>query len=168
MNVCCFFSSRRRHTRFDCDWSSDVCSSDLGPGVHLRPSRGTHLVVETARLGWSDVSLTAPLPGSSSRFVFTLPAAHGRTYIGLTDVPAEGPLPDVAHATEEEIEQLLGVIGTVLAEPLTRSDVVATFAGLRPLLTGSAHGDETSDLSRTHAIVTSDSGVVSVVGGKLT
>src|SRR5256886_7874650 len=26
-----FFSSRRRHTRFDCDWSSDVCSSDLGP-----------------------------------------------------------------------------------------------------------------------------------------
>src|SRR2546430_15465339 len=27
--VFCFFSSRRRHTRFDCDWSSDVCSSDL-------------------------------------------------------------------------------------------------------------------------------------------
>src|SRR5205085_7497040 len=27
-----FFSSRRRHTRFDCDWSSDVCSSDLAPG----------------------------------------------------------------------------------------------------------------------------------------
>src|SRR2546427_4841319 len=30
-----FFSSRRRHTRFDCDWSSDVCSSDLHPGVML-------------------------------------------------------------------------------------------------------------------------------------
>src|SRR2546430_6446482 len=32
ISVCCFFffSSRRRHTRFDCDWSSDVCSSDLG------------------------------------------------------------------------------------------------------------------------------------------
>src|SRR2546430_14561204 len=30
-----FFSSRRRHTRFDCDWSSDVCSSDLGPGLEL-------------------------------------------------------------------------------------------------------------------------------------
>src|SRR5256886_8613641 len=29
MARCCFFSSRRRHTRFDCDWSSDVCSSDL-------------------------------------------------------------------------------------------------------------------------------------------
>src|SRR2546427_5631729 len=29
MNLLFFFSSRRRHTRFDCDWSSDVCSSDL-------------------------------------------------------------------------------------------------------------------------------------------
>src|SRR5688572_32712477 len=33
-----FFSSRRRHTRFDCDWSSDVCSSDLD--VNVRLSRG--------------------------------------------------------------------------------------------------------------------------------
>src|SRR2546430_8794842 len=30
-----FFSSRRRHTRFDCDWSSDVCSSDLGRGAEV-------------------------------------------------------------------------------------------------------------------------------------
>src|SRR2546430_15122906 len=34
-----FFSSRRRHTRFDCDWSSDVCSSDLGRGI-ARPRAG--------------------------------------------------------------------------------------------------------------------------------
>src|SRR5256886_16976675 len=33
-----FFSSRRRHTRFDCDWSSDVCSSDLGAAERLEPS----------------------------------------------------------------------------------------------------------------------------------
>ena len=46
--------------------------------------------------------------------------------------------------------------------------MVATFAGLRPLLAGGADGDETSDLSRTHAIVESDSGILSVVGGKLT
>src|SRR2546430_1405448 len=35
---CFFFSSRRRHTRFDCDWSSDVCSSDLGPRPPRRPN----------------------------------------------------------------------------------------------------------------------------------
>src|SRR2546430_6163533 len=34
MRMSFFFSSRRRHTRFDCDWSSDVCSSDLGAGNH--------------------------------------------------------------------------------------------------------------------------------------
>src|SRR2546427_11344030 len=32
-SFCFFFSSRRRHTRFDCDWSSDVCSSDLMPAA---------------------------------------------------------------------------------------------------------------------------------------
>src|SRR2546430_5893169 len=34
--ICFFFSSRRRHTRFDCDWSSDVCSSDLEQRVRVR------------------------------------------------------------------------------------------------------------------------------------
>src|SRR2546430_6228127 len=37
-----FFSSRRRHTRFDCDWSSDVCSSDLALGAEGRPG-GQHV-----------------------------------------------------------------------------------------------------------------------------
>src|SRR2546430_16705481 len=37
--MCFFFSSRRRHTRFDCDWSSDVCSSDLGIGASGKSRR---------------------------------------------------------------------------------------------------------------------------------
>jgi len=123
--------------------------------------------VSTARLGGSDVSLTVPIPGATSRFVFTLPTQHGRTYIGLTDVPADGPIPDVAHATEPEIDTLLGTVNTVLADPLERADVLATFAGLRPLL-ASEHDDDTSDLSRRHAIIESSSGVLSIVGGKLT
>src|SRR2546430_17588240 len=43
-----FFSSRRRHTRFDCDWSSDVCSSDLPRRVDLSPLRGEPEAVECA------------------------------------------------------------------------------------------------------------------------
>src|SRR2546430_3252895 len=46
--LCFFFSSRRRHTRFDCDWSSDVCSSDLALvdtarelGLRFHPCRGS-------------------------------------------------------------------------------------------------------------------------------
>jgi glycerol-3-phosphate dehydrogenase len=148
--------------------ATGVWTASLDPGIRLRPSRGTHLVVDSDRLGGSDASLTVPVPGSRSRFVFTLPAQHGRTYIGLTDVPADGPIPDVPQATEEEIDMLLAVVGSVLAEPLTRADVIGTYAGLRPLLT-SAHDDvETSDLSRRHAILESAEGVLSVVGGKLT
>ena len=155
--------------------ATGVWAGQLDPGVNLRPSRGTHLVVETARLGGSDVSLTVPVPGSGSRFVFTVPAPHGRTYIGITDVPADGPLPEIPHATDAEIDMLLQTVNTVLAEPLERSDVIATFAGLRPLLTSaggdatdSATDDATSDLSRRHAILESPDGVLTVVGGKLT
>lgn len=147
--------------------ATGVWTGEIDPGVRLRPSRGTHLVVDSARLRGGDASLTVPIPGSSSRFVFTLPAMHGRTYIGLTDVPAEQPVPDVPHATDAEIDMLLGVVNTALAEPLTRADVLATFAGLRPLLEGEG-SDESSDLSRRHAIIESHDGVLSVVGGKLT
>ena len=158
--------------------ATGVWAGELDPSVRLRPSRGTHLVVSSERFGGADVSLTVPVPGSSSRFVFTLPAPHGRTYIGLTDVPADGALPDEPQATDAEIDMLLSTVNTVLASPLGRDDVVATFAGLRPLLAGDAPGrgvaagagdsGDTSDLSRRHAILEGPSGVLSVVGGKLT
>src|SRR6266568_8589482 len=39
MLLCFFFSSRRRHTRWNCDWSSDVCSSDLAPKAKTKPEQ---------------------------------------------------------------------------------------------------------------------------------
>lgn len=148
--------------------AAGVWAGEVDPAVRLRPSRGTHLVVDTERFGGSDVSLTAPVAGSSSRFIFTVPAPHGRTYVGLTDVPTDGHVPDVAEASDAEIDMLLATISEVLAQPLTRSDVVSTFAGLRPLLVDEWASGETSDLSRRHAVLESPSGVLSVVGGKLT
>src|SRR6266853_5890598 len=44
-----FFSSRRRHTRFDCDWSSDVCSSDLGEPARRRVSAQPWLLLAFRR-----------------------------------------------------------------------------------------------------------------------
>jgi glycerol-3-phosphate dehydrogenase len=149
--------------------AAGVWAGEVDPAVHLRPSRGTHLVLDRARLGGGDVSLAVPIPGARGRVVFTVPAPHGRVYAGLTDVAADGPVPDVPHASEEEVDLLLDTLSLALAEPLDRSDVLATFAGLRPLLVprGRPEG-ATADLSRKHAVLESDAGVLSVVGGKLT
>jgi glycerol-3-phosphate dehydrogenase len=86
-------------------------------------------------------------------------------YVGLTDVAVDGHAPDVPEPSESEIEFLLATTSTALAHPLTRRDVAGTFAGLRPLLRADGRS---ADLSRRHAVLTSRSGVVTVVGGKLT
>jgi glycerol-3-phosphate dehydrogenase len=82
-------------------------------------------------------------------------------------VPAERALPEVPQPAEAEIDLLLDTVGPVLEQPLTRADVIGSFAGLRPLLARGEEG-ETSDLSRRHAILESSTGLLSVVGGKLT
>jgi len=145
--------------------AAGVWSGALVDEVRLRPSQGSHLVLRSASLGEPRAAIMAPVPGETNRYVFALPQHDGRTYVGLTDEPVRGPVPSVPTPTEPEIGFLLDVLGTVVERPLARADVVGSFAGLRPLL----HADgDTADLSRRHAVLTSRSGVVTVVGGKLT
>ncbi|MBE2999976.1 glycerol-3-phosphate dehydrogenase/oxidase [Nocardiopsis sp. HNM0947] len=145
--------------------ATGVHADALDPGVRLSPSRGTHLVLDGASLGRPRAALTAPVPGSLSRFVFALPQPDGRVLAGLTDEPVEGPVPRVPHAPEEDVDTLLSQFNRVLSTHLTRDDVLGTFAGLRPLL----HGEgESSDLSREHSVAVGPNGAVTVVGGKLT
>src|SRR2546430_13424609 len=54
-----FFSSRRRHTRFDCDWSSDVCSSDLYPCCEVRATDRLSSEVLVQRFSSSPVTIDA-------------------------------------------------------------------------------------------------------------
>jgi glycerol-3-phosphate dehydrogenase len=145
--------------------AAGVWAGGLVPGVNLRPSRGTHLVVRAETLGHPSVALTTAVPGDPNRYVFALPQPDGRAYVGLTDLPVDGDLPDVPEPTEAEIAFLLEVLGGVLETPLRREDVAGAFAGLRPLL---EHAGRTADISRAHAVLTSPAGVVTVVGGKLT
>jgi glycerol-3-phosphate dehydrogenase len=152
--------------------AAGVWAQRLAPSIRLVPSRGSHLVVPGSVLGSPSAALTVPLPGSRSRYVFALPQADGLVYLGLTDEPVEGPVPDDDPVpSDAEVAQLLESVNRVLAQPLSRSDLVGAYAGLRPLVlpasAGAGPGDTTADLSRKH-LLQWDGPVLSVVGGKLT
>ncbi|MEV8438447.1 glycerol-3-phosphate dehydrogenase/oxidase [Actinosynnema sp. NPDC051121] len=145
--------------------AAGVWAGELVPDVKLRPSRGSHLVLSASAAGVSNTALTVPIPGARNRYALVLPQRDGRVYVGLTDEPVDGPIPDVPTVPRSDVDFLLAVASSVLERPLTTSDVLGAFAGLRPLLDS---GDGPSaDLSRRHAVLTSD-GVTTVVGGKLT
>jgi glycerol-3-phosphate dehydrogenase len=146
--------------------ATGVWAADLVDEIRLRPSRGTHLVLRGESVPGLRASVYAPVPGQTNRFVLVLPQADGTAYVGLTDEPVDGPIPDVPEPTEPEIGFLLDVVSAAFEQPLHRSDVVGAYAGLRPLL--DAGPGETADLSRKHAVLVSRTGVVTIVGGKLT
>jgi glycerol-3-phosphate dehydrogenase len=149
--------------------AAGVWAGELADGVTLRPSRGTHLVVDTARLGGLAGALHVPVPGERNRWVFAVAQPGGRAYVGLTDVDAPGPVPDVPEPTLEEIGFLVETISGALQSPLEPEDVRGAYAGLRPLLEGAPGAPRaTADLSRRHAVLTGPDGVITVVGGKLT
>jgi glycerol-3-phosphate dehydrogenase len=145
--------------------ATGVWADQLVDGISLKPSRGTHLVVRKEALPGVRCAVMAPVPGASNRFVFALPQPDATFYIGLTDEPVSGAVPDVPEPPEEDIDFLLAVMARALEKPLTRDDVVGAYAGLRPLLDSNG---STADLSRRHAVLVSDTGVVTIVGGKLT
>lgn len=146
--------------------AAGVWGGDIDPALTLRPSRGTHLVFDAASFGNPTAALTIPIPGELNRFVFAMPEQLGRIYLGLTDEDAPGPIPDVPQPSSQEIAFLLDTVNTALGTMVAPSDVIGSYAGLRPLIdTG---GGRTADVSRDHAIFESPSGVISVVGGKLT
>jgi glycerol-3-phosphate dehydrogenase len=146
--------------------AAGVWAGQLVDEVTLRPSRGTHLVLRADALPGLTVSVFAPVPGEFNRFVLVLPQPDGTIYVGLTDEAVDGDIPDVPQPSEPEIGFLLGGVAATFDAPLHREHVVGAYAGLRPLL-DTADG-ATADLSRKHAVLVSHTGVITIVGGKLT
>ncbi len=129
-------------------------------GVSVTVSRGIHLVVAGERFTGA-TGLTVRVPG---RVVFVIPWGR-RWLIGTTDVTHEGPI-DRPFAAPDEVDYLLETVNRVLSERIERSDVIATFAGVRPLAGGGQ--DDTVSASREHTITHDGRGLVSVRGGKYT
>jgi len=148
--------------------ATGVWAAEVDQSIKLRPSRGTHLVFDATSFGNPTAALTIPIPGETNRFVFAMPEQLGRVYLGLTDEEAPGPIPDVPEPTPDEVNFLLDTVNTALQTDLTTDDVTGAYAGLRPLIDVGGQSGKTADLSRDHAVLESDSGLFSIVGGKLT
>lgn len=127
---------------------------------HVRASKGVHFLVARDRLRLT----TGLILRTEKSVLFVIPwGAHW--IVGTTDTDWHG---EHAHptATERDIEYLLEHVNAVLATPLCRDDIEGVYAGLRPLVTGSAAS--TAKLSREHVVLREAPGLVSVTGGKYT
>jgi glycerol-3-phosphate dehydrogenase len=135
----------------------------LGAGrALLRPTKGVHLVVDHARL---PVSHAITLFTRDKRAMFCLPWIE-RTVIGTTDTDERGDPSEVA-ASLADVEYLCNNANEFFpSAKLGPDDVIATWAGLRPLI--AADESRASDVSREHHLFTRPEGVVVIAGGKLT
>ncbi len=138
------------------------------PGVAsmLSPSQGAHLVVDR-RFQPGDSAVLIPKT-EDGRVLFAIPW-HGKVLLGTTDTPVNAVSLE-PRALEEEIDFILRTAGRYLANRPSRGDVLAVFAGQRPLVTPekTRRSGGTASVSREHTIRVSASGLTTITGGKWT
>ena len=135
--------------------------------VAVRGSKGVHIAVPRERIGnRGAVTLLSPTDG---RVMFVLPGGSQgeQAIIGTTDTYTTSS-PDSVVATEQDVDYLLDSANYFFpSAQLTRGDVMSTWAGIRPLM-ADGDGTQSTAASREHTVTRSASGVVSIMGGKLT
>ncbi|MCW3156547.1 glycerol-3-phosphate dehydrogenase/oxidase [Micropruina sonneratiae] len=133
-------------------------------GLKVLASKGIHIVVPKDRL---DGEVGFILQTEKS-VLFIIPWQR-YWVIGTTDTPYHQ---DFTHpvASASDIDYVLEHANVVLSRPLTRDDVIGTWAGLRPLLQPATKGDGTAStkVSREHTVTEAAPGLVTIAGGKLT
>lgn len=142
-------------------WDNNFSSDERAK--RLRGSKGVHIAVPRERVGNRQaLTLISPVDG---RVMFCLPAGK-HSIVGTTDTwTTESP--EEVKAGESDVDYLIRSINDYFPRAeLTPHDVVSAWAGIRPLASGTA--SRPGRISREHSIVTDDSGVINVTGGKLT
>jgi glycerol-3-phosphate dehydrogenase len=127
-------------------------------------TKGSHIAVPRHRVGnRSAVTLTSPLDG---RVMFVIPGGD-QAIVGTTDTFTRESPEDV-RASAEDVDYLLASANAYFPDAaLTPDDVVASWAGIRPLA-ATPSGTDPSSISREHHIERDNEGVITVSGGKLT
>jgi glycerol-3-phosphate dehydrogenase len=142
-------------------WTDEIQALSGGRGrFKVRASKGVHVVVPREKI-IGDAGL---ILRTTTSVLFVIPWKN-HWLIGTTDTDWNL---DVAHpaATKSDIDYLLDCVNSVLVAPLGHDDIEGVYAGLRPLLAGES--EETSALSREHAVARVVPGLISIAGGKYT
>jgi glycerol-3-phosphate dehydrogenase len=127
------------------------------------PSQGVHVILDKEFLPGEDAIMVPQT--EDGRVLFAVPW-HDKVVVGTTDTPvAEVGLEP--RALEQEIEFILKHAAVYLTKDPTRPDVKSVFAGLRPLV-NMGDSKSTAAISRDHYLVVSESGLVTITGGKWT
>src|SRR5246127_2733229 len=136
-------------------------------GYQVRMSKGVHIVVPREAVQ----AETGVIVRTDKSVLFFIPWGE-HWIVGTTDTDFSGDRAEPV-ATEEDVEYILAAANRVLARPLTRADVIAVYAGLRPLVDPQAGngarpngGKPTTKLSREHVVDTPVPGLASIAGGK--
>ncbi|HTR93580.1 MAG TPA: glycerol-3-phosphate dehydrogenase/oxidase [Trebonia sp.] len=153
-------------------WSDLVHSaSGVRAGYQVRMSKGVHLVMPGSAIDAD----TGMIVRTSKSVLFFIPWGS-RWIVGTTDTDWSGDRAEPT-ATAEDVDYILGEANRVLATPLTRGDVLAVYAGLRPLVAEpdrpasdkAGNGEKpTTKLSREHVVDSPLPGLTSIAGGKFT
>ncbi|WP_428329873.1 glycerol-3-phosphate dehydrogenase/oxidase [Mucilaginibacter sp.] len=130
----------------------------------VRPSQGVHLVLSRSFMPGED-ALMIPKT-DDGRVLFAVPW-HDKLVVGTTDTPInEHSLEPVA--LQEEIDFIMRTATKYLTKAPTAKDVLSVFAGLRPLAAPESGSSKTKEISRSHKLIVSDSGLITIIGGKWT
>lgn len=130
---------------------------------HVAAAQGTHLVFDKAIFD-SPHALVIPKT-SDDRILFVLPW-HDKIVVGTTDIAVDQPtLEPLAHSSE--IDFILETLNQYTVRKVTKTDILSVFSGLRPLVKP-ANKTNSAKISRKHEILYSNSGIISIVGGKWT
>ena len=131
-------------------------------GKRLHLTKGVHIVFEHTKL---PLSQSLYFDVSDGRMIFAIPRENA-TYVGTTDTDYTGEL-ERPSVTQQDVDYLLAAVNAMFEGiNLTQNDVTSSWCGLRPLI--HEDGKSPSELSRKDEIFISDSGVISIAGGKLT
>lgn len=130
----------------------------------IQPSQGIHLVVGKEFLP-DKYAIMVPQT-KDGRVMFAVPW-HDKVVLGTTDTMKERPELE-PEAQEQEIDFILETAGQYLTKQPTKTDVLSVFSGLRPLAKPEGDGKSTKEISRHHKVMISQSGLITIIGGKWT